>query len=195
MKVVRWNKAFLTASLCFFFICNDVRPVHDASRIIVYSSAFEEEVLMPRLYSCDGSDISPPIAWDPIPRGTRSFVLICDDPDAPRGTWVHWVLYNIPPEMTKLPARFGSAKNNSVELEGGIGQGLNSWGRIGYGGPCPPKGHGVHRYYFTVYALDTMLTFEDKERVTKEHVLKAMKGHIPKGHIIVSGYAIGRYKR
>ncbi|RIH89443.1 YbhB/YbcL family Raf kinase inhibitor-like protein [Calidithermus roseus] len=127
------------------------------------SSAFAQGKPIPAKYTCDGLDISPPLAWSDAPRGTQSFALIMDDPDAPAGTWVHWVLFNLPAQTHQLAEK-------AVQ---GV-QGRNSWGRLGYGGPCPPS--GTHRYFFRLYALDTLLQLP--AGATKEQVLRAMQGHV-----------------
>ncbi len=135
----------------------------------IVSSAFEHKGEIPRRFTCQGEDLSPPLSWEGAPAGTASFALICDDPDAPdpaapKMCYVHWVLYNLPPTCTELP-----------EKASGIGSdGLNDWKRTGYGGPCPPIGR--HRYFFKLYALDTKL--EGLDGPTKDQLLQAMKGHI-----------------
>jgi Raf kinase inhibitor-like YbhB/YbcL family protein len=134
------------------------------------STAFEHEAPIPTIYSCDGENISPPLTWSNPPDGSVSFALINDDPDAPAGIWVHWVLFNIPVEVTGL----AEAIPAQVELEDGSLHGENSWGRADYGGPCPPG--GTHRYFFKLYALDTALDLDDAP--TKEELLEAMDGHI-----------------
>lgn len=134
------------------------------------SSAFEDGAAIPKKYSCDGEDISPALSWDNLPAGTESLALIMDDPDAPRGTWVHWVVYDIPPESAGFPEDVPA----TGEAPGGGKQGNNSWKRSGYGGPCPPG--GTHRYFFKLYALDTVLGLETG--VTKDRLLKAMEGHV-----------------
>jgi len=151
-------------------------------KMLITSSAFTEGSMIPAKYTCDGQDISPPLAWREAPAGTKSFALICDDPDAPMGTWVHWVVYNIPPNIDKLDENVKPEK----EFKDGMRQGSNSWPRIGYGGPCPPS--GTHRYYFKLYALDTML--ELKTGATKAQVLQAMKGHV-----LAESQLMGKYKR
>ncbi len=148
----------------------------------VSSSAFEEGDMIPIKYTCDGEDVSPPLAWEGVPEGTRSIALICDDPDAPVGTWVHWVLYNLPPDSKGLPEAVPPAE----VLENGARHGKNDWQRLGYGGPCPPG--GTHRYYFKVYALDTVLELESG--TTKAQLLEAMEGHV-----LAEGQLMGRYKR
>jgi Raf kinase inhibitor-like YbhB/YbcL family protein len=148
----------------------------------ILSSVFTEGSMIPAKFTCDGQDISPPLEWKNAPAGTKSFALICDDPDAPVGTWVHWVAYNIPPNMNKL----GENVKPEEEFNDGMRQGSNSWLKIGYGGPCPPS--GTHRYYFTLFALDTML--ELQPGATKKQVLQAMKGHV-----FVEVQLMGKYKR
>ncbi len=134
------------------------------------SPAFRQESEIPQLYTCQGKDISPPLAWSDMPAGTRSLALICDDPDAPIGTWVHWVYYNIPVTVTALPEAMPKTERPSP---GGI-HGKSSFRDFGYGGPCPPW--GTHRYFFRLYALDTSLNLEPG--ATKKDVLKAIQGHI-----------------
>jgi len=150
--------------------------------IKVTSPAFQNGGVIPSRYTCDGQDISPPIQWQGLPPGATSVALIADDPDAPAGTWVHWVMWNIPATATGLPE--GLPKE--PRLQDGSRQGKNDFGRHGYGGPCPPS--GTHRYYFKVYALDTTLDLPaDAE---KPDLLKAMQGHI-----LAEGQIMGRYSR
>ncbi len=146
------------------------------------SNAFTEGAMIPQRYSCDGENISPPLFWTGVPSGTRSLALICDDPDAPVGTWDHWVLYNIPADATGLPE---SVPEKAV-LDTGAVHGSNSWGRIGYGGPCPPG--GTHRYFFKIFALDTLLDL--KSGATTSQLLETMEGHI-----LGQGQLMGRYRR
>ncbi|WP_319416597.1 YbhB/YbcL family Raf kinase inhibitor-like protein [Marispirochaeta aestuarii] len=147
----------------------------------IESPVFRDGESIPAKYTCDGSDVSPPLSWSGVPGGVRSFSLICDDPDAPMGTWVHWVLYNLPGETAALPEDL-PAKG---VLDGGGLQGKNDFGRIGYGGPCPPAGR--HRYFFKLYALDTLLSL--KQGADKKELLKAMEGHIRGECRIVGHYA------
>ncbi|MEW5870118.1 MAG: YbhB/YbcL family Raf kinase inhibitor-like protein [Chloroflexota bacterium] len=149
----------------------------------ITSSAFSEGGNIPQKYTCDGEDASPPLAWSGVPAGTQSLALIADDPDAPVGTWVHWVLYNIPPDLPGLPE--GIAKTASVEGTGQ--QGNNGFRKAGYGGPCPPKGK-PHRYFFKLYALDTVLGLE--AGASKADLEKAMQGHI-----LAQGQLMGLYGR
>ena len=134
------------------------------------SEAFLQEGPIPATHSCDGENISPSLTWTNPPSGTESLALIFDDPDAPVGTWVHWVLFNMPSEMRSLPEAVGP----DPILANGTLHGSNSWNSIGYGGPCPPGGE--HRYFFKLYALDSVLDLE--VGATKEQVLEAMNGHI-----------------
>jgi Raf kinase inhibitor-like YbhB/YbcL family protein len=138
------------------------------------SSAFMHDGPIPKLYTCQGKDVSVPLAWSSLPAGTRSLALIVDDPDAPdpaapKMTWVHWVLYDIPADATGLAQAVKAA-----ELPKGTREGLNDWGRTGYGGPCPPIGR--HRYFFKLYALDAALP--DLGRPTKAKLEQAMRGHV-----------------
>ncbi len=149
----------------------------------VLSPAFKHESNIPVKYTCDGENISPPLTWSGVPEGTKSFALICDDPDAPMGTFVHWVIFNIPADSTGLEEALpGVEKLKSTAI-----QGKNNFGKIGYLGPCPPKGK-PHRYFFKLYALDTKLDL--KTGVDKKTLLKAMKGHI-----LAKGELMGYYSR
>ena len=146
------------------------------------SAAFEEGGMIPKKHTCDGEDISPALEWTSVADGTKSLALICDDPDAPGGTWVHWVIFNIPGGERDLAENIPSQK----ELPDGSKQGTNDFRKIGYGGPCPPG--GTHRYYFKIYSLDTELDLE--AGVTKSQLLQAMKGHV-----LGEGQLMGKYKR
>jgi len=152
------------------------------------SSAFQHQGEIPRQYTCDGKDLSPPLEWSGLPAGTKSLALVVDDPDAPdpkapKMTWVHWVLYNLPPEATDLKEALRPA-----ELPKGTREGINDWGRTGYGGPCPPIGR--HRYFHKLYALDTMLP--DLGRPAKAALEKAMKGHVLAEAQLIGSYQRGR---
>lgn len=144
-------------------------PTEALEPFAIASSAFEQEAAIPELFSCDGENISPELVWTEPPAGTQSFALICDDPDAPGGTWVHWVVYNVSADVCGLP----EAVTDDAALSGGV-HGENSWGRTDYGGPCPPS--GTHRYYFKLYALDTVLGLEPG--ATKAQLLDAMDSHV-----------------
>ncbi|MGH9863161.1 MAG: YbhB/YbcL family Raf kinase inhibitor-like protein [Candidatus Acidiferrales bacterium] len=147
------------------------------------SPAFSPGGDIPKKFTCDGPDLSPALSWTDPPVGTQSFTLIVDDPDAPVGTWVHWVFYDLPPSARSLP----EARPKTSDLEGGARQGRNDFGRIGYGGPCPPPGP-PHRYFFKLYALSAELGL--KPGATKADVEKAMKGKI-----LAQAELMGRYKR
>jgi hypothetical protein len=149
--------------------------------IKITSPAFKEGEMIPKKYTCDGPDVSPALIWNAGPSGTRSIALVCDDPDAPRGTWVHWVIFNLPADLKGLQENIPKQD----VLKNGAKQGRNDFGDIGYGGPCPPA---LHRYFFKVYVLDAMLNLQ--AGATKAQLLKAMEGHIL-GH----GQLIGKYKR
>ena len=142
--------------------------------LAVTSPAFENRGIIPTKYTCDGDDVNPPLNVEGIPEGAQSLVLIVDDPDAPMGTWDHWIVWNIPPA--------GKIEENSVP---GI-EGLNDFRRRSYGGPCPPS--GTHRYFFKVYALDTKLDLDPSSR--KEDVERAMNGHV-----LARGEIVGLYSR
>jgi Raf kinase inhibitor-like YbhB/YbcL family protein len=153
-----------------------------AATLHVTSSAFVEGDPIPAKYTCQGEDLSPPLSWEGLPDGTQSIALICDDPDAPGGTWVHWVLYDLLP-VTELSEGIAPTEL----LPGGGTQGTNDFRRIGYGGPCPPPG-GAHRYFFKVYALDTALGLDPG--ASKSDVERAMEGHI-----LAEGRLMGTYQR
>jgi hypothetical protein len=143
-------------------------------RQLVVEGAFSNNQRIPKRYTCDGENVSPPLTINGVPEGTKSLVLICDDPDAPMGTWDHWVVWDI--QVTQ------NVKENSVPGT----QGINSWGKKSYGGPCPPS--GTHRYFFKIYALDTRLGLKPDSR--KSDVEKAMKGHV-----LAQGELVGLYSR
>jgi Raf kinase inhibitor-like YbhB/YbcL family protein len=178
---------FATISIGFLlftvtFLTNNPARGDAPMKINVISSAFQEGGMIPKQYTCDDKDVSPPLAWDSVPEGTKSLALICDDPDAPMGTWVHWVLYDLPSIARELPENVPPKKI----LDNGARQGTNDFRKIGYGGPCPPG--GTHRYYFKLYALDIELNRDPG--MTKGQLLKAMEGHI-----LTEGQLMGKYKR
>ena len=161
-------------------------PKHRTDTMLIESSAFKAGESIPTKYTCEGEDVSPPLSWSGLPEGTRSLVLIVDDPDAPdpkapKTTWVHWVLYDIPADASGLPEGVSSDK-----LPPGTRQGLNDWKRPGYGGPCPPIGE--HRYFHKIYALDKQIG--ELGTANKAAVEGAMKGHV-----LASGELIGTYKK
>jgi Raf kinase inhibitor-like YbhB/YbcL family protein len=149
----------------------------------VTSTAFSLGEMIPKKFTCDGSDVSPQLAWNAPPPGTESFALIADDPDAPVGTWVHWVLYDLPASAREL----AEGLTKQEQLPSGAHQGRNDFGKIGYGGPCPPPG-SPHRYFFKLYALDAKPNL--KAGATKADVERALKGHI-----LGQGQLMGRYGR
>ncbi len=150
--------------------------------IKITSSAFAEGGLIPPQYTCDGDDISPPLKWESVPDGTKSIALVCDDPDAPMGTFVHWVLYNLPADAMELSENMPT----DPTLPSGARQGVSDFGRTGYGGPCPPG--GTHRYFFKLYALDALVDLPSGAR--KADLVRVMKGHI-----LAQGQLMGKYRR
>ncbi len=147
------------------------------SAMRIYSPEFNDNSMIPAKFTCEGMDINPQLLFSDVPEETKSLVLIMDDPDAPMGTWVHWVLFNIPADVTGIPE--DSIPDNAI-------QGLNSWPKNNYGGPCPPS--GTHRYFFKLYALDVELELDDT--ATKKDVEQAMQGHI-----LEKAELIGLYKK
>jgi Raf kinase inhibitor-like YbhB/YbcL family protein len=176
---------FLFAIFCGQAIAGSaaVSAERSAQNITLSSSAFQAGGLIPRQYTCDGGNVSPPLAWKNAPALTRSLALIADDPDAPGGTWVHWVIYDLPAAANEL--REGMAK--SATLASGAHQGLNDFGRIGYGGPCPPSGPS-HRYFFKLYALDAETGLEPE--ANKTQLLDTIRGHV-----LGQAELMGRYGR
>ena len=164
-----------------------------AQTIRLTSPAFTEGAMIPREFTCDGADRSPPLEWSGVPQAARSLVLICDDPDAPGGTWSHWVLYDLAPSVTSLDQGVATdlvatLEPKTVVKQPGLTatQGKNDFGKIGYGGPCPPR--GVHRYFFRLYALDQRT--ELAPGATRTAVFKAIAGHI-----LAEGHLMGKYAR
>ncbi len=148
----------------------------------IASTAFSEGGSIPAQYTCDGKDVSPPLSWSGVPAGAKSLALICDDPDAPAGVWVHWVIYNLPVPADGLPE--GVPPRDKAE--GGALQGKNDFRKTGYGGPCPPG--GTHRYVFTLYALDSPVPLP--AGATKRDLLAVMRGHI-----LAEAKLTGKYSR
>jgi Raf kinase inhibitor-like YbhB/YbcL family protein len=146
------------------------------------SAVFTEGSAIPSQYTCDGQDASPPLAWTDPPAGTKAFALISDDPDAPMGTWVHWVAYNLPSSLRQLKEGLSTEE----QLSDGTRQGTTDFGRTGYGGPCPPS--GTHRYFFKLYALDTTLSLAPG--ATKKQLEAAMQGHV-----LAQAQLMGTYRR
>jgi hypothetical protein len=145
-------------------------PMEETMTFQLTSTAFAQGNPIPPVYTCTSRNVSPPLAWGDPPAGTRSLALIMDDPDAPAGDWVHWVIYNIPTSSRALPENISS----DAQLADGSLHGKNSWGKLGYGGPCPP--FGTHRYFFRLYALDATLNL--KAGANKAELLRAIEGHL-----------------
>ncbi len=159
--------------ICGLLFSVEARARDPEAKMKISSTSFGHQGSIPAKYTCEGSDTSPPLAWSDVPSSAKSLALIVDDPDAPdpaapQRTWVHWVLYNLPPGTTAL------AEGASSKLPSGTRDGLNDWKKAGYGGPCPPIGR--HRYFFKLYALDAVLP--DLGKVTKAALLEAMEGHV-----------------
>lgn len=148
------------------------------------SPAFSDGAAIPRIHTCDGQDVSPPFDWHDPPAETRSFVLLCDDPDAPGGTWHHWAAYDIPTALTALPQ--GAAQEADLH---GFKQGVNDFQRSGYGGPCPPHRHGRHRYHFRLLALSI-----ERLTVGKKPSCRAVE-HDARRHILNEAVLLGIYER
>lgn len=164
--------------------CEPKQPPEEVKMTLnVLSPAFDEGNKIPSKYSCQGEDVSPALQWDEPPQATQSFALIMDDLDAPGGTFTHWVLFNIPSDSRGLP----EAVPAQEELPNGARQGKAGFGRVGYGGPCPPPGR-PHRYEFTIYALDQHLAL--KAGISKKQLLEAMKGRV-----LAQGQLTGTYQR
>jgi Raf kinase inhibitor-like YbhB/YbcL family protein len=148
------------------------------------SSAFDDGAAIPRRFTCEGGDVSPPLNWSDAPSATRSFVVLCDDPDAPAGTWHHWAAYDIPADRTGLPE--GAAGRGGKESSM---QALNDFGRSGYGGPCPPRSHGPHHYHFRLLALST-----DQLPVRKSPPHREVEREARK-HLLAEAVLVGLYER
>jgi Raf kinase inhibitor-like YbhB/YbcL family protein len=179
------------ATLTGLFLCISLLPSAEirtqekggAMPLQISSAAFSAGEGIPKKFTCDGLDVSPQLKWNDPPANTQTIAVIMDDPDAPAGTWVHWVLYDLPADTRELPE--GVAKQDQVAS--GARQGRNDFGKIGYGGPCPPPGK-PHRYFFKLYALDAKLGL--KAGATKAEAERAMKGHI-----LAQAELIGKYGR
>lgn len=169
--------AIVIAILSFGCASNTQLPESGVSNMRIYSPEFNDNSMIPEKFTCEGMNVNPQLLFEDAPEETKSFVLIMDDPDAPMGTWVHWVLFNIPADVTGIPE--DSVPDDAV-------QGLNSWPKNNYGGPCPPS--GTHRYFFKLYALDAELDLDDT--ATKKDVEQVMQGHI-----IEKAELIGLYKK
>jgi Raf kinase inhibitor-like YbhB/YbcL family protein len=172
------KKGLFLLFITILFASNGIgKEVQKLDGLNIYSPAFKNNSHIPAKYTCDGQDLNPPLLIENVPSGAKSLALIVDDPDAPVGTWVHWVVWNIPPGSKEI-------KENSVPQD--ARQGINDFGKHNYGGPCPPP--GTHRYFFKLYALDTLLNLGANS--TKADLENAMAGHI-----IEQAQIIGLYKR
>ena len=182
-KINVMNYKILIAFVILFVSCSSNQKNNEMKKmnIILKSNAFLEAEMIPQRFTCDNQNISPQLSWSGQPAETKSFAIICSDPDAPSGDFVHWVIYNIHVSVTQL----SESIRPTEKLADGTLQGLNSSGRIGYMGPCTPS--GVHRYYFHIYALDTSIT---DYQLNKVSLLAKMKGHI-----LAEGELMGRYTR
>ncbi|HCL98551.1 MAG TPA: YbhB/YbcL family Raf kinase inhibitor-like protein [Fervidobacterium sp.] len=178
----------LTILSIFFSAATSSSTTKEASKVdsLNVTSSFKNGEFIPKKYTCEGEDISPELVITDIPANAKTVAIICDDPDAPVGTFVHWVLWNLPVKGTKAVVAENLKKVD--KLADGTRQGYNDFGRVGYNGPCPPRGHGAHHYHFKVYALDT--TLDIKGNVKKADLEKAMKGHI-----LAQGEIVGLYER
>jgi len=161
-------KVFWFLMICCMLVTGGARAGETV--IVLTSSVFPHGGTIPVVYTSRGENVSPPLSWAAIPADTESLALICDDPDAPRGTWTHWVIYNIPPTRTGIPENLP----RDALLPNGARQGINDFGMYGWDGPAPPS--GTHQYVFTIYALDTMLDLAPG--ATKTALLEAMRGHV-----------------
>jgi Raf kinase inhibitor-like YbhB/YbcL family protein len=182
MKKILCILVSLTFLFVYFGLDEPGAQVKGGGKMEIKSSAFKSGARIPAKYTCDGVDVSPPLEWRKLPAGTKNLALICDDPDAPTGTWVHWVVYDIPASAASLQEKLPPLK----EVANGAKQGMNDFRAIGYGGPCPP--FGEHRYFFKLYALDGPTGL--KPGATKTQLLAAMKGHI-----LGEAELVGKYKR
>ncbi len=186
MKDKKYIYLLLIFLIIYFFTLrhnkfNSLKDKQMNDKIIIKSTAFIEGGMIPAKYTCKGGDVSPQLSWENAPKETKSLAIIMDDPDAPSGDFVHWVIFDIPLEFKAIGEGF--PKQNI--LPNGITQGINDFGRIGYGGPCPPA---LHRYFFKIYALDIELKLEPG--IAKGDLEKAMKGHI-----IAQGQIIGKFQK
>jgi Raf kinase inhibitor-like YbhB/YbcL family protein len=175
------TKKFVLYAAGIMLACSTAAHAAEKSSFEIKSAAFQNAADIPRKHTCDAGDVSPALSWMDAPAGTRTFALIVEDPDAPGGTWVHWVLYDLPANAKELPEGVAADKP-----PGGAKQGVNDFRKPGYGGPCPPR--GTHRYYFKLYALDAPT--ELKPGATKQQLLAAIKGHV-----LAEAELVGKYGR
>jgi Raf kinase inhibitor-like YbhB/YbcL family protein len=182
------KKAFLLVTIFTLVAINFIRPTSGAESkgvraMELKSSAFQTGGNIPRKYTCDANNVSPQLSWNNAPVGTKAFALIADDPDALAGTWVHWVIYDLPADTKEL----AEGVPTTEVLTNGAKQGTNDFRKVGYGGPCPPQGR-PHRYFFKLYALDAATGL--KPRASKQQLLNAIKNHV-----LGEAEIMGRYKR
>jgi Raf kinase inhibitor-like YbhB/YbcL family protein len=190
MKILDGNRPRLSSAAAVSLLCTALvaGAANAEGKMNLTSSAFSDNQAIPKLHTCEGKDVSPPLSWSGVPANAKSLALIVDDPDAPdpaapKMTWVHWVMYDIPVSASGLPEGASTAALPKGTLEGN-----NDWHRTGYRGPCPPVGR--HRYFFKLYALDTVLP--DLNHPDKKALEKAMKGHIVADAQLVGTYQKGR---
>lgn len=187
MKRIVQILVFISTILFFLFFLDSFGGQKSIDGLLttikISSSAFNHGEKIPSKYTCDGNNISPGLIWNETPENVETFVIIAEDPDAPSGTWVHWVIYNIPKEVNTLPESISAKK----ALDNGAQQGMTSFKDIGYGGPCPPS--DTHRYYFRIYALDKSLSIKP-ENANRETILKAIEGHV-----LATGELMGIYNK
>jgi Raf kinase inhibitor-like YbhB/YbcL family protein len=177
--VMNYLKSILIVySLFLIYSCAEKDPLI----MNLNSDVFTNGALIPVEFTCEGEDVSPYLEWSDAPQNVKSFALTCVDPDAPMGDWIHWIAWNIPAGWSALE------KGINPEDQSFFTQGTNSWGLTGYGGPCPPVGHGPHRYYFSFHALDTVLELESS--ATIKELQKAINGHV-----LATGVIMGKYER
>jgi Raf kinase inhibitor-like YbhB/YbcL family protein len=184
MRLLRVSFLIILISILSIQIYSQIKQLNRKMEIKIKSNAFHEGSLIPSKYSCEGENISPQLHWNEVSKDVKSYAIILDDPDAPGGNFVHWVIFNIPENMRELHENVTPSRNIPDEVM----LGTNSFGRIGYGGPCPPAGK-PHHYYFRIYALDTILHHVESGS-TKEQLIKAMDGHI-----IAKGELMGIFSR
>lgn len=182
MRLVVLVLAAVAAVAVLLYFTQRAPVLPGGARLAVSSEAFANGSAIPALYTCDGSDLSPPVTWSGAPAGTKSFLIVMADPDAPGGVFIHWVVYNVPPNVTSLPQGVPKAPSTPYGL-----QAVNDFGRIGYGGPCPPPGR-PHRYVITVYALDSALGLPPG--ASSREVISAASSHV-----LASGSLVGVYGR
>lgn len=167
---------------------------HGEDQMQLSSPAFKDGEMIPRKFTCDNTDISPQLTISNVPQKTKSLALICDDPDAPMGVWIHWIIFNLPPGITGLPEGISRDISPVIGPDSTVKvtQGINDFRRFGYGGPCPPRG-STHRYFFKLYALDILLDF-DRQQISKGISAEVLSQKM-EGHVLASTQLMGKYKR